>query len=511
MTEDDARRVLLVRAWETAPRDTVRWSAEDAASASRDAARTVGESAPLDDFVARRGESAAGRITERQPRAGRSLALLRWRTWLPWAVFAAALLLGLAGDAVGSGDRINVVAPPLLGLIVWNLAVYLFTAGRALLERPVAAAGAVLAPHGPLARVVARIAHAGTAAAERAARRGATDIPAEERGEADALARFHRDWAGASAGLNGARVARILHGGAIALAVGALAGMYIRGLGIEYRAGWESTFLSAGAVESILRVLLTPASWITGIPLPDAARLEAMRFPETTGEPAAPWIHLYAVTTALLVVVPRAALAARAWFAERALSSQFPLDLDTTYFRGLRRTLGGQAVTAVVVPYNHQPSARALEGLTALLGHTLGATVAPNVTEPVGYGDEEEAATRLPAGPAPSTVVALAAATATPEAENQLVFVQALRDALPASTALITLVDESGFVARLGSDETASRRRAERRSAWRKLFAGTGIVPMSTDLERDDLDEATATLRAVLDGTGAAARPAQKL
>ena len=46
-------------------------------------------------------------------------------------------------------------------------------------------------------------------------------------------------------------------------------------LGLEYRAGWESTFLDAARVRALLGFALAPAAWLTGIALPDVARLEA--------------------------------------------------------------------------------------------------------------------------------------------------------------------------------------------------------------------------------------------
>ena len=89
-----------------------------------------------------------------------------------------------------------------------------------------------------------------------------------------------------------------LHLAAVAVAAGALAAMYLRGLGLEYRAGWDSTFLDAQAVHRWLNLLLGPASALSGIALPEPAQLEALRFSTGPGENAARWIHLYALTTA---------------------------------------------------------------------------------------------------------------------------------------------------------------------------------------------------------------------
>src|SRR5690606_4083180 len=119
--------------------------------------------------------------------------------------------------------------------------------------------------------------------------------------DATVLASFARDWTRASTPLNARRLSRLLHLAAISFALGALAGLYLRGLAFEYRAGWESTFLDASSLHALLHLVLGPAAGLTGIVLPDEARIEAMRFPASTGEQAGPWIHLHAVTVALVV------------------------------------------------------------------------------------------------------------------------------------------------------------------------------------------------------------------
>src|SRR5690606_6496729 len=319
MTEDDARRALLVRAFETAVPPQEAWTDEDRDWASRAAAEVEGERASTETFVARRARLAVERLAARDRGVQRLMRALTWRPWVGWALVLAALAAGVAADAIGAGQRINVLAPPVLALVAWNLVVYAATGLRALASlwgRP--------RQPGALARLLARAAHAGISP------RGAD-------AGGGPLARFAADWARASARLNATRVARILHLSAIAFALGALAGMYLRGLGLEYRAGWESTFLDAARVRALLGFALAPAAWLTGIALPDVARLEAIRFPASSGEQAATWIHLYAVTTGLAVVLPRLLLVAIARFRERRLATRFPMSLDDAYFSTLAR------------------------------------------------------------------------------------------------------------------------------------------------------------------------------
>ena len=60
------------------------------------------------------------------------------------------------------------------------------------------------------------------------------------------------------------RIAALLHVAAAAVAIGLLGSMYLRGLVLDYRAGWQSTFLQADTVQRVLSTLLAPATALTG-------------------------------------------------------------------------------------------------------------------------------------------------------------------------------------------------------------------------------------------------------
>src|SRR5690606_14377362 len=142
---------------------------------------------------------------------------------------------------------------------------------------------------------------------------------------------------------------------AAALALGAIAGLYLRGLVFEYRAGWASTFLEPDQVRALLAVLFGPASLLTGIELPDAERLAAMRMPPGPGERAADWIHLQAATLALVVVLPRLALALVEHRRAHRLAESIKVPLRDPYFAALLRARGGAAGTVQGVPHAPGP------------------------------------------------------------------------------------------------------------------------------------------------------------
>ena len=138
LTENDVRAVLLLRAVEAPPAGAppVAWNAADAAWASDQARRHLGESAALPDFLVARARLALARLVERGVLGPDTVPLPDglWRRLAQW-LLPASLVLGLAADALGGAQRINLLAPPLLGLMGWNLLVYAALAWQALRQR----------------------------------------------------------------------------------------------------------------------------------------------------------------------------------------------------------------------------------------------------------------------------------------------------------------------------------------------------------------------------------------
>jgi hypothetical protein len=485
VNEAAARNVLLVRAFETGEVSPKVWSEDDRAWASRAAAEVVGAGAPRDAFLARRAALAVERLGSRYRSIPRALRAVEWRPWVGWAVIAAAFALGLAADAIGPGKRINVLAFPHIGLLAWNIVVYVLIAVRAGQGLARDAARQL----GPLGRIVATTGHA--VAGERTLALRDPTVTSQ-------LAVFARDWAQASARLVAARIARVLHVAAASFAVGAVAGLYMRGLVLEYRAGWESTFLGAEQAHALLAFVLGPASALTGIEVPDAQHLAALR--EGAGENAAPWIHLYAATVALVVLCPRALLALGAWFREHRLASRLPVRLDDAYFQRLLRGYREEVAHVRIVPYGYTPSPRATLALGELVGRVLGPQRSLEVVNSVPFGGEDAIPDEVAAAPL-ALAVALFAMTATPEPEHHGAFVRAVAARLPPGAVLAVIVDESGFAERFADDP---QRRKERRNAWRQMLATRSVEPVFVELEAADLDRAERELAQALDRAHAA-------
>ena len=475
MTEADARNALLVRAFEmplAAP-----WTEADREWASAEAARLAGEQAEPQRLIATRATLAAVRLTQRDAGIAAVVAACSPHAGLGAAVLLIAAAVGLAIDAIGPTDRINILAPPLLALIAWNLVVYAAMALRALSRR--SSPGlfrqlGALALHQLIARTLHRIAPD---------RQGAH-------------ARFAAAWAGASRELTLARIAMLLHLAAAALALGALNSLYLRGLAFEYRAGWDSTFLDAATVQHLLSVVLAPASTLTGVPLPDAAQLDALRFSSGVGENAAGWIHLYAVTVGLFVLLPRGVLAGVAAWRARQWKREFPLPLQQAYFQHLVRAQSGTPVAVCVLPYSYHLSPDAAAGLCDVTDYAFGPRTELTLAPAVALGAEDEIDALLPASARSAAVVLpLFALSSTPERENHGAFVHALASRCAAHARFIVLVDESGFRLRFGAAEHATRL-AQRRHAWQRMLQDLGHTPVFVDLSAPDLDTAEAALNA---------------
>jgi hypothetical protein len=443
LNEADARRVLLLQSHEGTTASPL-WTDADRDWATRGALQQVGGDAPAETFLAARAQLAMQRLGSRGVRVP-----ARFGTGWLFAAIALGAGFGAATDALGPGERfVNLLALPVWGVVAWNLVVYGLLAWGALARAP--AGGALRrAVQGWLGRDAA---------------------PA------------------AAAPLNEARAALLLHAAAAAFAVGLLAGMYVRALVFDYRAGWQSTFLDGAAVHAWLATLLAPASALSGIALPDAAALQTMRVVpgQVASASAAPWLHLYAVTLALLVIVPRTLLAL--WQGARVarLARRFPIDLTAPYFQRLLRHQRGAAAAVAVRPHAQTPSATAVLGLRRLLAAVFGDALKLEVAATCAHGAEDSAP---PAVAGDAATIALFDLAATPEFEQQGRFVRAL------GGSPVLLVDEGAFRARFGA---ASARHTERRAAWKEFAQALQRPIVFADLESADLAAAQTQLEAAL-------------
>ena len=467
MNEHSAREVTLLEAFETAQPASASWVEEDRAWANRVALEAAGADVAPDSFIAQRARHAMQRLAPRERVAAQWIGQPLWHARWIAVIALIAFACGLLADSVGSSQRINLLAPPLWGVLAWNAVVYLVLLASllaGLLRRGRGTPGPVVRAMQSLLRVRRRLPKASAG------------------GSASALRRYAMLWSARSSRLSVLRAETVLHAGAAALGFGLIAGLYARGFVLDYRAAWESTFLSPDIAHALVSALLEPASRLSGIALPDVATFAALRSAHgdtsVVGAPAAPWIHLFAVSLLLFVVLPRTLLALACAARSGALARRFALPLDEPYFQRLLRLQRGGAARVVVWPYGRTPSPQATLGLQAVLAAAFGPRVALQIAPTVAFGAEDEAP--LAADATTTHALALFDLNATPEAENHGRFIERIGAALPPGAVLAVLVDEGAFAQRFGG---LPERLAQRRDAWRAWAEALGAAPVFVDLE----------------------------
>ena len=457
MNEQIARDVVLVRAIELADQKKEVLSEDDRMYASRSARELAQWQASdkhadvtPDDFLQQRAEQILKRLAERTPAfagfAKRSTGLRA----LAWLLPVLALALGAALDRITDPHRVDLLSAPLLLIIAWNLLVYL---GLLIsLFIPARATG------GPKSGLIRRLS-VGKLAVPR-------KVPPVL---ATGLLSFMGEWSQLSAKLTAARLGRTIHLSAAMFALGAVLSLYGRGLLSQYAAGWESTFLDATQVHSLLSVLFAPAIAVFPLQGFTLAEIEALRFPQTTApEGGARWVHLYAATIFLLVVLPRLVLALAANWRAARLSRRFPLDLDQPYFRKLNETIGaGTGGMLRVLPFSFTVDEARHRGLGQIAIMLFGEQGRMMLRPSTSYGEEPREVLRDVDinDPNVTMTAVLFNLTATPEKENHGAFLDYLVKASPRGIAV--LLDESSFVERMGQAD--QRGLAERTALWQEF------------------------------------------
>jgi hypothetical protein len=302
------------------------------------------------------------------------------------------------------------------------------------------------------------------------------------------IAHYLSDWSQLSAKLIRLRLTRTVHLAAAAFALGAIASLYARGMLNAYAAGWESTFLDANQVHTLLSVLFAPAMAVfplQGFSLTDIQALRFVQEPSPAG--GARWVQLYAATLLLLVVLPRLVLAVVAGLRAGRLTRRFPLDLGAPYFRLLADRVGvaGPAVLRVI-PYSFTVDEARHKGLAVVAAMVLGEQAQLMLRPSSAYGDEPK--TALQDTQLADTDVAVTAVlfnlAATPEAENHGAFLDYLVRATPRGIAV--LLDESGLAARGTTPSGADPRVAERTALWHEFCRYHGTIATVVNLLHPD-------------------------
>ena len=339
MDEAAARRVMLAHAIESADTEHKLLSEGERDQIDRQARQAAGvgaeEGGPVapERFLEVRAQQVIAAVAARNPGLASLQESPAWQRWVGVGTPVLALFLGVLTDVIANPHRVDLVSLPLLGIVAWNVAIYLVLIASLFMARSSA--------DRPWLAGLGRWTDG-----ERALRRRAGNL------RANATALFHMRWYRATQALHLLRVKRVLHLAAAAWAVGIAMSLLARGLVVEYRVGWESTFLSAAQVHAILSFLRLPALLLFPFQPFTVQEVAALRFSEGGGAiGGARWVYMYVALLLALVVLPRVVLAAVAYARERVLSRRIPIDLGEPYYQRLLSLLSSACVQLCVLTH----------------------------------------------------------------------------------------------------------------------------------------------------------------
>lgn len=320
--EARARRLLLAQSLDESDKEGRFVSAVEREQLEREALHAVAGDQPAQAPEPRRYLDERSRrlidiVRRRDPRLAALEQAEPWQRWLGIGLPLLALLLGAGLERIDNPDQVNMLSPPLLAFLLWNLLTYVVLLLRPLFMRGRSGRG----PGGIAAGLRELLGH--------------SREPSATRTRSAVMTRFHLHWWRIAGAVEGWRIARILHLSSAAWAVGVGLSIVLGGLVREYRVGWESTLLDLPQVHTLLSALFSPVVAVLpleGFTVDDLARMHFRSGAAVGQAEARHWIALYLGLLGLVVVVPRLLLATYAAMRRRWLAGALRIDLAEPYF-----------------------------------------------------------------------------------------------------------------------------------------------------------------------------------
>jgi hypothetical protein len=340
---------------------------------------TEGEPAQAGEvWVIERAVRISGRLIQQHPALTSAFAVLRIKTPLTLLI-GCAVVGGFLADPIGPAGHINLLNFPLLTLLLWNAVIYAGLLYSMIFPR------SSRDPSQPgLPGLVEWLWGLGITRRLSHLRFDRAQSPDEAKWITASLASYTGQLLHNVRDLLTTHARSLLHVAAAALAIGVIAGLYVRGFSFLYKAGWDSTFMEAEGVHTFLSLLFAPASVILATPVPGVEAIADLR--GTAKANAAIWIHFWAVTTGLCIVLPRTLLAAEAWMRKTRLAGAMRLPSDEPYFRRLLNPYRGKGLLVEVLAYSHRVK-EADDRLMAFLNDAFGILADIHVGNSVQYGE----------------------------------------------------------------------------------------------------------------------------
>ncbi len=335
--EPDARRIVLIQAIEAIDTqgklisDAEKEQAERTVLAQRSGGRN--ERPEPAWYMRARAAELLNTVESRSPELARLEARDPWWDRLGWLLPLAALAAGFTSDRLFNWSRTDLLSIPLIGVIVWNVVVYLLLFVAAVRKRHDSrfVRGLFEAPSWFSRRVAARVA-------------------------ASASLQFRVLWWRVAGAMEAGRLHKLLHLSAAAWAIGVVLSILVAGLATRFRVGWESTWLSAGAVHAVLDIMALPARALgfEGFAIEQVRALEFGRGAAPGQAEAQRWALIYVAFITAVVILPRCLLWAVAAFRVRAAGRKVALDLGADYFAGVLARVSPARVVIGVAAANER-------------------------------------------------------------------------------------------------------------------------------------------------------------
>jgi hypothetical protein len=330
MQERAVRKVLLIQAIEETDRNGEALPLAERAEATRTVMGNnppVGSQAdaPLSSatewFLTRRADVLLSSLRSRSPGIDHVLHVAGGATSLDRGMLVIAFIVGILLSLIDGASGINIFAPPLVLLIVWNVLAYLWLLGPA---RTRTSRFGNFYARWVRTRMDRLLGHS--------TRFNAPLAPG--------LRRFATDWLEIAQPFFQVRARRLLHLSAAMLVVGLVAAYYFRAFVLRSAAGWEGGgAIGPESAHILLSMLYGIAALLSGISIPNADDIAKLRWSAPSlagvGEPAS-WVHMIALTAFVYVVVPRLGAAIFSTVRLWRLSSNLALPTGVaTYVRAL--------------------------------------------------------------------------------------------------------------------------------------------------------------------------------
>lgn len=428
---------------------------QESTSVTKEAGKKVGESAAPTAFLTAR---ASLLLTKYFPKESEPPKLLK--TWgITAIILLISFILGIGTQQIASDThRINLLSPPLILFILWNLVIYVWLfasfVAKKVFKRALTIPGRIY-----LNTLLSKIIRRGT------------------KGKVSTA--FWTEMVPMCRKAASAYVAFLLHSAAVMLTFGFIAGMSLRGFSTAYTAGWESTWLS-DKPEAVLAVLQCFYGWV---PFADThltlAEVKAMQFVgNQAGASGAPWMIAIMVSAVIFVVLPRVTLAAFAAFRHKQAAGNLALNLNQPYFVNLIRQWRGKKMNIQVIPFATAISAEDRSGLESVASELGLGSPAFDITETLFEDD------KLPELKGETECWAVFSMGATGESDVQGVFIEELKKLCKKKNVLLRVfVNSASFEKRFAN---VPARIEERSRSWKSFLEALDVQFAIVNFEKPD-------------------------